>query len=90
MFGVDALEKMMRDIVKQDRVSERKLIVHTGLRGMHFFNLQLMRSNLRGNVTELRRENKLSAEEADTLYSMIDSPDEENLVVAKSIIETKI
>jgi len=92
MLEVDVLQDF------DDRLSEKKLVadtrlrlaVHTGSTSIHSSNLELMRSNLRGNVTELRRENKLFAEEADALYNMIDSPDEENLVVAQTIIEIKI
>jgi len=80
----------MKDAWAQMMLSFQGVIVKDPTRVVNIvYTGPTRRSILKGFVTELRKEGKITREEEITLDQMIDSPDEENLTVVETIIEQK-
>jgi len=68
---------------------ERTFVIHTGTHGMDMMNLELQRENDRDHTEFLYDKRIIAKEEKESILNMINSPDKENYVIARFILESK-
>lgn len=83
----DSFTEALYSMAKQmDKDSRREFVIGTSLDGVKLFNLAIRREML--NTCLERIKDQLKDDYYTTIKAMINSPDEENLTIAQSILET--
>ena len=88
-FTLDSFKEELYEFYNKPPES-RDFVVMTGARGKSVIDNMIKRIAAETLLDELKASDKVSDEEYISLNKMIDSPDNENLIVAVAIIDQKI
>ena len=86
---MDANIEAWLKLLHKPYTEDRKFVIHTGAAGMEIVNLELERENDRDYTTFLHDKNVITSDERDSILSMINSPDRENYMIARFVLESK-
>lgn len=82
------IEAWLKDLHKP-YTEDRKFVIHTGSAGMEMINFEIQRINDRDYTEFLYDKKVITSEERTSLLDMINSPDKENYIVARFVLESK-
>jgi hypothetical protein len=85
----DDLRQAIADLYARQPQPERRFVLRTGAAGAAMFDTALKREFLLQTLRGLRRNGQISKQERDAIATMIKSPDQENWIVAESIMDEK-
>lgn len=85
-FNLDDFTEIMNKF-SEEKANDRNFSVWTGTRGMELFHMQMRRQCAFDQLKQLP--DSFTDEEYDSIVKMIESEDDENLVVAETIMDIK-
>jgi hypothetical protein len=86
----ETLTSLKERLMSMPEPNNRDFVIHTGIRGARAFSRALELNTLHIALERLIQEDKITMKELVSLHAILDSSDDRDFELAKTIIDTKL